>query len=489
MSTVTVAQYLGSSATLDSAGSIVISDSAANLAAALPLLSADPHVTSIVDADGAALTVSVGTLLTSARALAILVTPGGGHPSLRVVDTAAKLSAAFADLFSTQTVRGIVINDQGSLMLPSALFYQALSAGLYGRALSISNLGGGNVHVIPVNTLSVGALLTYEARHYASPTTVLDTTADVFANLAHLSNDPNVTGIYLSDMSTMTLSAGEARTYVHALDEIVSLGLTLDIVDTAANLSANLDLLASLPGVPGVSSLLVTDNAAVTVSAAQLVFDARVLADLSNKNGAAYGLNLVDTAANVSGVISRLVGDSHLAGIEITDGQALTLSGSLYSSAGVQAVLAKVEGVHSVQVNWGAAKPYDTEVLTYDAQGHLATDATFNQAGGVQTVTALEGGLSFTGGARPTNWSLTGTGDSFLLHAGFGADAVTGYQPGADSFSLDHTEVANFAALMADAHSDGHGDVVITFNPHDSLTLNGVTLAQLQAHAGDWHFI
>jgi hypothetical protein len=39
------------------------------------------------------------------------------------------------------------------------------------------------------------------------------------------------------------------------------------------------------------------------------------------------------------------------------------------------------------------------------------------------------------------------------------------------------------------AFADGHGNVVIIADAHDSITLQHVTVAQLQAHQSDFHII
>jgi hypothetical protein len=48
---------------------------------------------------------------------------------------------------------------------------------------------------------------------------------------------------------------------------------------------------------------------------------------------------------------------------------------------------------------------------------------------------------------------------------------------------------ANVQALLAATQDDGHGNVVVTADAHDSITLQHVTVAQLQAHHSDFHII
>jgi hypothetical protein len=88
-----------------------------------------------------------------------------------------------------------------------------------------------------------------------------------------------------------------------------------------------------------------------------------------------------------------------------------------------------------------------------------------------------------------TSAVLTGTaaGDSFNFAAVSGKTTITDFDPRHDVIEIDHSQFANFAAVMAHASDDGHGDVVIAHDPHHTVTLQNVSLAQL--HAGDFHFV
>jgi serralysin len=68
-----------------------------------------------------------------------------------------------------------------------------------------------------------------------------------------------------------------------------------------------------------------------------------------------------------------------------------------------------------------------------------------------------------------------------------GHATITNFQPLSDVIQVDHTLFANVQALLNAAHDDGHGDVIITADAQDSLTLQRVTVAQLQAHQGGFH--
>jgi Ca2+-binding RTX toxin-like protein len=87
--------------------------------------------------------------------------------------------------------------------------------------------------------------------------------------------------------------------------------------------------------------------------------------------------------------------------------------------------------------------------------------------------------------------TLTGTGgnDTFVFAPGFGHDTITNFQPTTDVLQIEHSAFANVQALLAATQDDGHGNVVITIDLHDTITLQHVTLTPLQAHQGDFHII
>lgn len=271
----------------------------------------------------------MATVFTVAQFIAAQAS-GSLHQPITIQDTATNISHAFGVLFADPNVRAIVVSDNNALCLPPTDFFEALSPGLYGRALSITNLGGGAAHLTAMNAVTVGQLLTDEARHVTPPHVVADTAANVAAALPKLNGDPNVSAIWVQDGAQISLTGGQYQADLHALGEIVTSN-TLNVSVTGA------------------------------------------------------GQSFVSTGLN-------------------------------------------------------------------------------------------------------TDWTLSNTGDSFVFHAGFGQDVVAGYQPGRDSFSVDHSLFANFAAMFSHAASDGRGDVVITYNARETLTLTGVSLSQLQSHASDWRF-
>ena len=123
---------------------------------------------------------------------------------------------------------------------------------------------------------------------------------------------------------------------------------------------------------------------------------------------------------------------------------------------------------------------------------------------GNDTLTGLAGNDLLSGGAGADtliggagNDRLTGGAgvDTFVFRPGFGADIVTDYGTGGnDIFEFaagmfsGNTDAARFNALITSAAQAG-ADVVITVSPTDTITIQKTTIANLQTHSGDFHFV
>jgi hypothetical protein len=81
--------------------------------------------------------------------------------------------------------------------------------------------------------------------------------------------------------------------------------------------------------------------------------------------------------------------------------------------------------------------------------------------------------------------SIGGVGnDNFVFAPGIGAHTIVNFNPQHDTIELDHfANVQNVQELAALVTSNAHGDAVIDLGgtSHDSITLPGLTPAQMQA--------
>jgi hypothetical protein len=107
-----------------------------------------------------------------------------------------------------------------------------------------------------------------------------------------------------------------------------------------------------------------------------------------------------------------------------------------------------------------------------------ASDATGN---GTQP-----GVTTSTASASPA--ATTTNGDTFVFAANFGNATVSNFHPATDVIEIDHSVFANFQALLTATHDDGHGNAVITADPHDTITIKNVTVAQLVQYHDNFHF-
>jgi fibronectin-binding autotransporter adhesin len=140
-------------------------------------------------------------------------------------------------------------------------------------------------------------------------------------------------------------------------------------------------------------------------------------------------------------------------------------------------------------------EPGDTLTLAFNAivsDGHATTAvqpltvtlvgngaAVVNGTGQNQTFANIGGGVTiFSNGGH----------DNFVFNQNFGSATIGDFNVNTDTIDIDHSLFANVTALLQGAQTVGH-DTVITDAAHDKLTLSGVTVAQLQAHQSDFHFI
>ena len=154
---------------------------------------------------------------------------------------------------------------------------------------------------------------------------ISDTAVNVAPQIDKLNADAKVTAITLSDAGTPTLqlTAAQALNDTHALGVLTNSSYNVDVVDTAADASANFD---ALNVYAHLAALTLTDSGTPTLSltAAQALNDTKVLAAITNAN---YGIAVTDTGANISADFNALNVDAHITTILPTGGsQTLNLS-------------------------------------------------------------------------------------------------------------------------------------------------------------------
>jgi hypothetical protein len=137
----------------------------------------------------------------------------------------------------------------------------------------------------------------------------------------------------------------------------------------------------------------------------------------------------------------------------------------------------------------GDTSPTATATTDGSAHSGLTSNVAANSPPAADASTnngAQPGTITSTASASPAATSTNG--DTFVFAANFGNATVTNFHSATDVIEIDHTVFADFQALLTAARDDGHGNAVITADPHDTITVKNVTVAQLVQHQGDFHF-
>ena len=93
-------------------------------------------------------------------------------------------------------------------------------------------------------------------------------------------------------------------------------------------------------------------------------------------------------------------------------------------------------------------------------------------------VMGLQGGGVLTGG--PGN-------DTFAFAPNFGQVIITDYHPGQDILQIQSLLFGNAKAVIAHATDNSHGDAVITYNAANTITLVGISTAELHQHVATYY--
>jgi Ca2+-binding RTX toxin-like protein len=212
-------------------------------------------------------------------------------------------------------------------------------------------------------------------------------------------------------------------------------------------------------------------------------------------------------------VADQCTQDALLSYIQGPCGQTLNLSGTSWN--------AEAQNFEHADINLvtgygsGTLSSVNTLISQPDfIVGTSGNDCNLSGAGcGNHVIVGLDGNDTLTGGAGndgliggagndilvggPGNDVLSGGAgnDTFRFtetscgHANFGNDIVVDYHPGEDSIEIGQDIFANLAALRAATTDDCHGNAVITVDCNNSITLSGVSTADVIAHQSDFHLV
>jgi anti-sigma factor ChrR (cupin superfamily) len=481
--TVSVATFERDQAALNEiAGGFAISDTAANLQNALPVLLADSSdIDSITAGSGVGginppVTVSVATFEADQS---VLDKDLGGFA---ISDTAADifngLTALEADQsnITTITVTDVPVAPGVGKFVPDEAVLNKVVGGfdIVGQASAIQVAGNmdalendvANINAITaLNGTVTVSVATFERDHAAlneivGGFAISDTAANIQNALPALLADS-------SDIDSITAGSGVGGinppvTVSVATFEADQSVLDKDlggfaISDTAADIFNGLTALEADQS--NITTIASTD-APVTPGVGKFIPDETVL------NKVAGGFDILGQSATIGANFDALEADvAHINSVAFADPSTPVLNLTQTQATNDASLLAEVTGPYVLNVSNGGATT---------TTGH----------GGGLTINAVAGG----------NDTITGGGldESFVFGQNFRQDAIADFYQhatgaGADMISLPSADFASFAAMTADTSFSG-GNAIIAATNGDTLTLQHVTSATLQNSQADFKF-
>ena len=137
----------------------------------------------------------------------------------------------------------------------------------------------------------------------------------------------------------------------------------------------------------------------------------------------------------------------------------------------------------TAQVNDGhgnsGLQPLTITLVGADRSASMSNFAVVNGTSGNDTFHNVGGNVTIFGG---------GGHDTFMFNAGFGHATIADFDIDHETINIDHTLFADVSDILAHA-TDVGADTVITDAANDTIILQGVTLAQVQAHAAAFHLV
>ena len=153
-------------------------------------------------------------------------------------------------------------------------------------------------------------------------------------------------------------------------------------------------------------------------------------------------------------------------------------------------VTAAADGTWSFQASLSAKGIHSFTETSIDGWGHTASSAgvtLYSQAANQ----SLQGGSGDDVLIAGKNDTLIGGGgsDTFVFNPSFGKDTIKDFNVNQDVLSFDHALFAHATAsqVLSQTHDSSAGAVIVV-DAHDTVTLTGVTVAQLQSHLSDFFF-
>ena len=287
--------------------SFTLTDSSANVAAALATLAADTKLTAITLSGGTSLAVTYSQYTTYATVLALLATADtlvvSAVPaaSAKTVQAATKVSA-----FSVADSSANIVANLAALAVDTKLSSIVLTGGttlaVTGSQYStytttVDKLASGNTLTVSAATASIASALQADA--HVGTFTITDTGANIISASSALVADTKLGSITLSGTTSITVTYAQYAAGLKALDKLVSgdtmvvTGVSaakaasvggdtkvqaLTVSDSLANIGTSLDALQTLVASGKVTAIAVADTGQnLAITPAQSTADAAAL--------------------------------------------------------------------------------------------------------------------------------------------------------------------------------------------------------------------
>ncbi len=287
---------------------------------------------------------------------------------------------------------------------------------------------------------------------------ISDTASAIAANIGSLNNS-HINSITATG-GTVTVSCATFLANQTTLDKVVG---GFAISDMAAEISADLNQLTD----SNITSINISDNAAVGVDVAELTSDAPQIGKLANANALPYQLAVTDSLPDIVGDLSGLDGNTHVASLTATSGSAKLSGGAVidapaFALTGSSTVLTLAEILtYSGSFSEGAGSTVSIstgDTLTLTGGSTLGGSVT-----GAGKLALAGGSTSINAGAQLTvaNWTLAGVGTAVTLNENL-TYAGTYWQGANPTLSIASGDTLTLTGLSWRGSSKGIGDFDIT---------------------------
>ena len=329
------------SASIDDGAGNAANLSLSSVAQSSPQIDTTPPGVTGVAASPAAGAETVGNVITFTVNMSEAVTVAGGTPTLTLNDggTATYASGSGAKVLtfnytvkSTDTsVSNLAVT---AVNVPTGVTITDGAGNSANMAGALATFTGLSVNA-PVTV--AGYLANHAALDAAGNIAIADTAANVSGSFDTLNGDAHVASITLTDTGTPTLSltAAQALNDTHALGVITNSSYAVGVVDTGADVAANLN---GLNADAHVTSVTLTDagQPTLTLTIAQVLNDTTALAKISNP----YFIAIADTAANIQSLTSAQITTLHTTGVS-----QITATNASVGLSATQAVALENQGI------------------------------------------------------------------------------------------------------------------------------------------------